>query len=37
MEPDYSIEDAVYMHLDIIKNIKTIVDSTRVYLGKLLF
>lgn len=36
MEPDYSV-DAIYMHLDIIKSIKTIVDLTRVYLGELLF
>lgn len=36
MEPDYSVEDAIYMHLDIIKSIKTIVDLTRVYLGELL-
>lgn len=37
MEPDYSVEDAIYMHLDIIKSIKPIVDLTRVYLGELLF
>lgn len=37
MEPDYGVEDAIYMHLDIIKSIKTIVDLTRVYLGELLF
>ena len=30
MEPDYSVEDAIYMHLDIIKSIKPIVDLTRV-------
>lgn len=38
MEPDYNVENAIYMHLNIIQSIKTVVESTREsYLGELLF